>query len=234
MSWRPWIATALLAGSVLVNVGLLYQERIDPPAEAADLKDEVKDILLLEYRPENRRQNFEAMGLDEELVGVTVKRTKSFSESAARLKALIDEDSEEVANALCPGGKLPARYAALGLVVEPASTGSLKVIEPRDIRRFVIQDWFLESLAEEVFAELELTRDRKPDATVMGVAALLLKKDAEALDGQSPWSRGFGGSWGLSALMKRYPEAKTLVVQYFAMMHLLTELARDADDGVCG
>ena len=66
----------------------------------------------------------------------------------------------------------------------------------------------------------------------MGISSLLLGLEDDALDGHSPWSTGMMGTWGWSPLKKTYPASEMLVIQYFSLMHYLTELA-NVRNGIC-
>ena len=105
-------------------------------------------------------------------------------------------------------------------------------IDAERLKLFEEQDWFATAPVDAVYTHLELTEGRRSDATLMGVAALLMSKEDDALDGHSPWSTGLMGSWGWAPLRKQFPGAEMRVIQYFSLMHYLTELA-NTRDGIC-
>ena len=82
-----------------------------------------------------------------------------------------------------------------------------------------------------VYNTLELT-GRRPDATLMGVSAVLLGRERDVLEGNSPWSMSLFGAWGFASLKQSQPSIERIATEYFALMHLLTELA-NAQDGIC-
>ena len=87
-------------------------------------------------------------------------------------------------------------------------------------------------LVDAVYNQLERTEARKADATLMGVSALLLGREGDALDGNAPWATGMMGAWGFKRLKKESPTVEVIAIQYFSLMHYLTELANKRD-GIC-
>lgn len=83
-----------------------------------------------------------------------------------------------------------------------------------------------------MYDHFERSEARKPDATLMAVSSVILIREADALEGVSPWSLGLVGSWGFAKLRKQDPRIQVLVIEYFSLMHLLTELA-NSPRGIC-
>jgi hypothetical protein len=137
-----------------------------------------------------------------------------------------------VGRVFCPGTGLPQPYAAMAYLVT-GEGGRRDVVDVERLKLFEPQPWFDDAPVGNVYNHIELTAGRRSDATLMGVSALLLSKEDDALDGQSPWSTGLMGSWGWGPVRKTYPSSEMLVIQYFSLMHYLTELA-NTRNGICG
>ncbi len=234
MSWRFFAVMGTLFAALLVNAVLLFREDISPPVAADDmvnavLRDPLSDTV---YTPSARVQNFRAFGFDDNLAKATANEAaKITSKYQAFLKDLLAKDADELGRVLC-GGELPPRYAALEILAAE-DAGAIKVIDATRAYALIPQPWFTTAQAPEVFAALELRPDRKQDATVMGVAALLLRRQDAVFDEERPWAPGLlGGGWGVGALEKKYPTVMGQLVQYFALMHVIEEIA-NGEGGIC-
>jgi hypothetical protein len=106
------------------------------------------------------------------------------------------------------------------------------VVDPVTLKTLERQTWYDASLVPALYDQYERTANRKAEATIMAVSSALLGMEGQALEGQSPWSSGVLGSWGFSRLEAQQPRVRRLVIEYFALMHFLTELA-NGQDGIC-
>jgi hypothetical protein len=228
--WRPWIIAALLIIAVLVNGMLLVNERI--PAKIAEVEVETSDERLknLAYTAGNRRANFQVMGMSVDLAEDTANHYSRFARQAERFDGLLEEQATELTPLLCPG-RLPQPYAALAVLVFEEN-GVRYVVDPTTIKQLEPQKWFDASLVPALYDQYERTPNRRAEATLMAVSAALLGMEEDALEGQSPWSRGVLGSWGFSRLEAQQPRVRRMVIEYFSLMHFLTELA-NGQDGIC-
>lgn len=232
MIWRPWVVAGLLLVAVLVNGVLVALERVPTP-DAADVVTRVDEPLRhLLYTPTNRRNNFKAMGMDDELAHVVATRIDRLAGQQARFEELLARHAIDVGEAFCPGAGLPQPWAALRFLVREEN-GRRDVVDPTRLLAFEPQPWFAAAPVEPLYRHLEVVPDRQPDATLMGVAAALLGREIDALEGRSPWSRGLVGSWGFRRLVRDAPQVEKMVVDYFSLVHYLTELA-NRPDGICG
>ncbi|MCO4744021.1 MAG: hypothetical protein KC912_04485 [Proteobacteria bacterium] len=234
MPWRMIFIGSLLLIAMIGNGALLWYERIDPPATVAALQDNVRAVNYI-FIPSKRTANFTAMGLGDK-VGAAVGVAAKLDKSEARIRSVIEESADEV-KVLCTGRQLPPRFAALAILVEEDADGVRRVIHAGKGERataFFEQEWFAASLTAEVFAEMELNQAPPEDATAMGVAAILANAESLALSGDAPFDRGFGGTWGLDEVFAEYGWVEAEIVRYFALMHVMTEIARSEKGGICG
>ncbi len=232
MIWRPVVVILAVIAAVVVNAVLLRRERIpepaDKPVEAVE-----EPLRHVEYRDNNRRRNLtETFGMDPGLAEKTAKRIEQVARYKTQLQKLLKDNAEIVSDAFCPSDELPQPYAALEYLVYEQN-GRRDVYQPDRMTTFEPQEWFQlnRGLVQGVYNQVELT-GRHADATLMGVSGLVLARERDVLDGNSPWSQSVFGTWGFSSLKKEQPSIEALAAEYFALMHLLTELA-NAQDGIC-
>lgn len=231
MSWRPWIVAAAMFAVVLVNLVLVLQERL-PAAVAGPEVARVDEVLQhLQYLPTTRRTNFKEMGMSDELADATAKYVDRYGRKQAAFSALLGEQAALVGNAFCPGTSLPQPYAALQFLV--LETNEVRdPVDPEQLREFEEQPWFATSPVQAVYNHFEMTEGRYADATLLGVSAILVGKEDDALSGYTPFATGIMGARGWAPLKKAHPRIEMVVIEYFSLMHYLTELA-NTRDGIC-
>ena len=232
MNWRPWIVAMMLLTAVLVNGTLTVMEDL-PEAKAGPEVERIEEVLRhLSYTPSSRRNNFKEMGMKDEVADATAKYVDRFARKQPLFAQLLVDQADDMGRVFCPGTGLPQPYSALEyLVLEENERRD--VIDPERLKMFEAQSWFAESSINAVYTKMELTEGRKTEATVMGIAAMLQSKEEDALDGHSPWSTGIIGTWGWTPLKKTFPAVEMKVIQYFSLMHYLTEIA-NTREGICG
>jgi hypothetical protein len=231
MTWRPWVIVSLglVAGVLLVT--LLVTERIPSVEQGPELKKIQEKLRTLQYLPNNRRANFEVMGLDNELADAAARYVGRYDRQTEKLKKILDEETAELSQALCPSEDLPQPYAAMKYLLEESS-GARYVVDPIQLRTLEPQEWYDRSLVPALYDHFERSEARKADATVMAVSSVILAREVDALEGVAPWSLGLVGSWGFGKLKSREPRIQILVIEYFSLMHYLTELA-NSPRGIC-
>lgn len=89
-----------------------------------------------------------------------------------------------------------------------------------------VQEWYGLSLVPALYRHNELGPIDGPELTVIGLAAILTGREQDLIDGNAPFNRDF------AYVMRQEPRVRERLVEYIAVMHLLTELA-NAEDGVC-
>lgn len=215
------------AGSLLLNEEIpdgQLQQRINGFDEP---------LRHITYRATNRNSNFLDMGLPQPLADEATAEARKLDEHKKRLSKLLEDQALDVGDALCPrAGKLPQPYAAMEFIVVQDG-GERSVVNARKaLFELEAQPWWgLDSNAAGVYERLERTQQRRPDASLMGIAAILAMREADAIDERGPWSRGlFGGSF--ESIEGESPSIRKKTVEYFALMHVLTEIANDPD-GIC-
>jgi hypothetical protein len=232
MTWRPWIISGLGIVALLLNGLLVVQEDLPQVIVDDDPEKIIEPLRTLTYAPNTRRQNFEqAMGLPPEVANAAAVYAQNLSKQRNKWWKVLELNQDQLGAALCPSKDLPQPYAMLRfLVVEDAGrryvieAGRTKVLEP--------QPWFEESVVPSLYDHFERTERRKGDATVMAVSAAMLAMETEALDGQAPWSMGVLGAWSYGRLESQHPKLRKFVIEYFGLMHYLTELANESR-GIC-
>jgi hypothetical protein len=184
------------------------------------------------------RANFQKMGLTLQQADKASSKAENIfgnDKKKRKLLGLLRDYEEIVAPAVCPSAQRVAQpYGVLQLIVEE-DLGTRNVLEVNRITEFRKQSWYDGASVEQVYEVIELGKNRQADATVMGVAALLLSKEEDALKGAAPWSNGFMGRWGYDRLLSN-PKTKRvegMTSDYFALMYVLVTLANDEREGIC-
>lgn len=231
MTWRPWIILGFGIVAFLVNGLLVLQEDLPKIAIEDDVKKVREPLRTLTYRPETRRQNLEAMGLPSDLANAAAVHAANVDKQRQKWWKVLEGNSATLGAALCPSSDLPQPYAMMQfLVTEDA--GRRYVLEAGRTTELTKQPWFGQSVVPALYDHFELTERRKSDATLMAVSAAFLSKETEAIDGQAPWSMGALGAWSYGRLQSQNPKLRKMVIEYFGLMHYLTELANEPK-GIC-
>lgn len=237
MSMRTWLA----ASSVFIMAGiyayLLSMEEIVVGDERSDTVKQVKDPLIdLAYTAASRAKDFEAFGMPEPMAKRAVDMARRFEDTGKvdRLRLLMDQAPEptELADALCgQGSQLRPRYGALRFVVAEVQ-GQRRPVDIDRVSSLQREDWASVSPIVSVYNDAELVQDRKADATLMAVAAIMTQQEGELLNGYKPWGRGLAGTWSWDKVKEKFPGVEEHVLQYFVTMHLAVEIANE-EGGLC-
>lgn len=233
MTFRPWVILTLAIAAFLINSVLIYQEDMPDPAALQELETYQEPLLTLTYGRSNRRQNFETMGLSTDLAHLAATYSERLETQQKRWDATLARDQTGLTAYLCPNKEVPQPYGMLRyLVYEDAQRRY--VVEPSRLKELEVQPWYDVSPvpAATLYEHFEKTERRKSDATLMAVSSALLGMEAAAVDGATPWSMGALGSWSYPNLQKQNPRLKRMVIEYFGMMHYLTERA-NRPGGIC-
>lgn len=232
MTWRPWVVFACLMLAALLDGTLIIVEQVPRLDAGPDIIKVEERLRTLQYTAANRRANFEAMGMTPDLADATARQIQRYEkQQAERFYAMLDEQAAEVADVFCSSERTPQPYTALRYLVYEEN-GVRQVVDPLSMRRFESQKWYETSYVEALYDHFERAQAHKPDATIMAVGSVLTRREIDALDGVAPWSLGLVGSWGFGRLVKKEPRVQALVVEYFALMHFVTELA-NLKRGIC-
>jgi hypothetical protein len=237
MKFRPWILGAVLLGALGVNVYLVVGEPIAVgEAEARHRALQEDPLIDLPYTAASRSADFARFGLEGPLLSQAVERVKE--QDTANRTLLQDRiqnvgDPDLFLKSFCrtERGDLPPHYAALRWLVEdeagrraPISVARITSLEP--------QEWAGKSPISEVYSTVELTEDRKPDATVMGLSAILLTRESDLIERRSPWGQGLGGRWSFERVRKENAGIGDSVVEYLVLLHLTMEIVT-GEGGFC-
>jgi len=236
MNWRPWVVTALMICTFLVNVAMLWNEKMTPPDQKTDPTVKLVDPLLsLRYTPQSRIDDFHKYGMTDDMVDDAQRiATETAKNRTPILQQLLKDHADVATRVFCPGNEIPQRYAALGVLTYDDGD-QIRVMDASELTTIAMADWYATAQVGDVYTTLEVTADRHDEATVMGVASILLGEEDKVIEQEDPW--GAGGlisRWSYAAVLNDYANMKIRdkEVRYFALMHVLTELA-NADRGVC-
>ena len=237
MTPRTLLAGGMIALMTGLHGYLLSQEQVWTFTEESEIaRSEQDPLLTLRYIASARQENLRKFGLDDDLIERVVRRIETMqAEHGRRLTRLLKNagDPQAVADALCGEiSSIRPRYSAMPFLVEE-SGGERRVLDLAKLQTIVAQPWAESASIAGVYGEVELAgEDRREDATLMGVAAILLAEEGSVFEGQPPWGSGLLATWSWEEVQERFPRAKGLVVDYFASTHLVVELAQQ-EGGIC-
>ena len=234
MIWRIWVVVGSCMVAMLLMGVLLFQERVPLPKEQIQVTASRDVLRFLQYTSGQRRPNFKSMGMDDDLADATTKAIGQYKSQIPRFKKQIAEQASVVADVFCTSdASLPPPYSSLAVLVKEENA-KRTVIRASKLLTFEEQPWYANAPVQSVYTSIELVDKRQEDATLMGVSALVLSREADAIQGDSPWSRNMMGSWSFAKL-KNDPKTGIMqsTIDYFSLMHLMTELANDEKTGIC-
>ena len=236
VNWRMFFAFLWMFLAASASNFLLYQEQISGVEKTAKQLVRAEDPLLsMRHIEADRLENMKKFGLEPAVAEAAVRKLKDLEQqSGPRLEALLKDaaNPDGLANALCgETADVRPRYGALKYLVSEEK-GRRQTVNLRRISGIEEQDWYTTSPVSEVYAEVELLAERQPDATLMGIAAILLGREKDVLEQNSPWGQGIALQWSWSKVKAENSGIQELLVEYFATMHLAVELAQK-EGGIC-
>ena len=185
----------------------------------------------------DRKNNFQRILVQEDLVKKAMKTIARYDDTDGLTRNRLDdllrsvEEDEALGSALCTPEKLPSRYAMLPFLI----TGSgqrLEVVNLKTVGGLELGEWSASARIEGVYEAVELVDDPEPDASLMGIAAILLNQQDDAISRLEPWGRG--RNWDWEGVEKTSRTATDLITSYVALYQLISEVAFESADGYCG
>ncbi len=236
MTWRHFLLIAVTLAMFIINGVLLGFENVNLTSTASGPVDLIVDPLInTTWRPDQRLTNFRAFGLPEEMAKDAADRSEAIYNDRERLLALLEQDATLLSTYLCPRSGVPERYMAMHFLVSTRDVGGgaleRDVISFNRVTELPLQDWASTSPVPEVYEQVELTASRRADATAMGVGAILTVREEDVFARRRPF--GGVGRWSFNNLMSNEPDLEEKLVEYFALMHILVELASEPEVGIC-
>lgn len=232
-STRPFAVVFGLIVATSTIAGLAFQEEL--PRRPSDDRTEVRaePLRQLTYSPSMRRSNFTKMGLSPEDAEAAAERAKRLLDRREEsLVTRLEEQSADVGVAFCPEpSQLPVIYGALKYLV--FQEGKVRgVINGFEILKLQEMPWYEQSgSVRPVYDALEPLKQPRPDATVMGLAAIFTFQEQRAVEHRGAWSNGFLQG-NLDSVASDHPEVRQKLIEYLALVHVLAEIA-NRPDGIC-
>jgi hypothetical protein len=238
MTFRPWILSALLLGAIGVDAYLLLNERVaESEKHVRHQVDRADPLGDLRYTKANRASNLQRMGLAGEELAQAQARIEDLDGGDGRYRDVITSlleqagDQTQMAEPFCGTGKVQPHYAALAYLVREDG-GKRRAIEVTRVSALEAAPWAKTARIAEVYGDLELAPERKPDATVMGIAAILMGREQDVIDRRAYWGEGLRGRWSWERLKKDNPGIDQQVIGYLALLHFTMEVATE-EGGFC-
>jgi len=237
MKWRPWIVSASLLATSILTLVLWIKEEAPEPKKVKEIEVEAGDRLASYALDASSRVTlWQQYGFDTAETEKMVERTnRLIRDRGEQYRKLLKEDPPKYAMILCPNaGPVPPRYAALQLLVRE-DAGVRTPIPEGELVSLESQEWYAAAPVEQVYKKLDLRKEGKIGATGMGVAAILLKKEADAIGGKGAWSTSLSFGWNLQTLFEQNVASslKQRASDYFALSQALLELANAPEGGIC-
>jgi hypothetical protein len=194
----------------------------------------------MSFTPTMRSANLGLMGLSSGLARKVTERIDKIQEKDRRNKEgksqLLEAITEnaDAGQVFCPSDELPQRYAAMAFLVRDQDEMRTITSQSQLQAGLTLGEWYDASSVGAVYEKLEKTKNRLPDATAVGVAAVLLKSEDELLLGAGEWAMGgLMGGVSVDGILASKPAVEVPLVEYFALMHYMTELANDPASKFC-
>ncbi len=235
MNWRLFWIAAFVCCLGVANVAFLLNEEVAPPDALTKAESRQLDPLLdVRFLKQKRAENLVKMGFDEKESVEIQKRIEQLSADLrvgdaerdivrARIEAASDPDA--LGAALCgTGTTLHVRYGALAFLVDDQK-GERRAIALDQVSALEPQAWAAEARIAPVYQEVELAKDRKSDATRMGLAAILAEQEEAVLAKESPWGRSLLSNWSWPRVQAKFPGVRGRLIEYVATLHLVIEVA---------
>lgn len=237
MSLRVFVVVAVLMIAVVLNAALIFFEHT-PELQEASAEYKVEDLHKdMVWIPANRRKNLTAFGLPEPLVDQILERIGKIQQRDRKgdfLRTI--KGSPDVAGTLCTNvGTLPSRYQATGMLINGERGTRRRVVGFDRVRtKLSFQEGFRSNDLEGLYKSTELQPNAPPDAYALNVAALLLGEEVERSLGEDQWRQPTFGSLSIQGFMGSHQEIELDMIEFFATLHYIHEVARDPKNQFCG
>jgi hypothetical protein len=235
MSLRSWLIVVGIIAMSILNAFLISNEHVEISIEReviGDYEDRYGDLIYSEAERQNNLKNF---GLDQASINKTLSQMKRWRRYKAPFRARLKEAKDVVlmTDIFCPRDvkSIRPRYAAVRLLLKEQG-GRRLVIDPKKDVEFIEQDWTKSLSFLDIYENIEKTKEELPYSTIMVLAALLTGNEESLVRREEPWGSVIDNSWNWEDVQEEYPKVGTQLITYFALMHLLTEIAND-EDGLC-
>jgi hypothetical protein len=237
MSFRIFVVVAALLIGLILNVALIAYEHLpEPPAQVQGFENEDlhKDM---RWTSGTRRSNLDAFAIPPDVSDAIQERLMEMQkrdrggELLATMKATPD-----IAGALCSNtSSLPSRYAAIGMLIagEPGMRRSV-VDFNRTRSKLAYQEGFNHTKLESLYKGKERQPNAKPDEFALNVGAWLLGEEDPRLFEEDDWGDGIFTALDLTSFLEKNAEVEQDMIEFFAMMFYLHEVARDPKNEFCG
>jgi hypothetical protein len=237
MGLRLFVVVAVLLIGVLLNATLIFYESVPEPVVSAKefkAEDKLKEI---KWTRGERRNNLVAIGLPSKMVDEVLSRMERI-EKVDRNGDLIKtmKAAADVGSGLCSNeGKVPSRYAAVGMLLK-GERGTRREVIPfeRVKNRLAYQEGYRPTDMQSLYKSTELIPNAPTDAYALNIAALLLGEDTERIEQLDKWQDPVFGSLSIISFLNSNQEVELDMIEFFASMHYLHEVARDRKNEFCG
>ena len=237
MSFRIFVVVAVLLIGLVLNAALIfYEHRPEPPdqVEGFKVEDMHKDM---RWTRGTRRPNLEAFAMPPNLSDLIQARIAEMQQRdrGGQLLATMKE-APDIAGALCSNtSALPSRYAAIGMLISGEPGMRRTVVDFNRVRsKLAYQDGFNHTKLEALYKGKEMQPNAKPDEFALNVGAWLLGEEDARLFDEDDWGDGLFTTLDVTSFLDKNAGVEQDMIEFFAMMFYLHEVARDPNNEFCG
>lgn len=236
MSARIFVIFATLLVGIMLGVGLVVFEHVPEPAKETEQYEVTDRFLEMRFTLATRRTNLNEFGLPERVISAVLPRIEALGQrdrNGDLLQAMRKMPSE--AGVLCrSGGDLPSRYAATAFLISGERGMRREVVSFDRVRTGLsIQEAYRPVDLESLYKATELQPNAQADAYALNISALLLGQEIERMTGEGRWGGGVFGPPNFISFINRNAEIEADLIEFFAQMLYLHEVARDPKNEFC-
>lgn len=237
MSFRIFVVVAALLIGLVLNVALMVYEILPEPqgqVEGFKVEDMHKDM---RWTKGTRRPNLEAFALPPEIsdaVQARITEMQKRDRGGQLLKTM--KETPDIAGALCSNtSSLPSRYAAIGMLIAGEPGLRRNVVDFNRVRsKLEYQEGFNHTKLESLYKGKEMKPQPKPDEFALNVGAWLLGQEDQRLFDEDDWGDGLFTTLDITSFLDKNAEVEQDMIEFFALMFYLHEVARDPANEFCG
>lgn len=236
MTVRIFVVLSTFIVGVMLTGALVFYEVIPEVAHEEAAYVEEDRFLDIRFSAGTRRANLDAFGLPDRIKEQVDERVNALQkrDRGDLLKAM--NAAADVAGALCSNDPpLPSRYKVTGILLSGEPGTRREVVSFDRVRnRVAFQEGYRPFDLEGLYKSTEIIPNAAPDAYAVNIVALLLGREFDRLEGTGDFSSGLLSGVTLTSLLNRRVEIEADLVEFFAQMHYLHEVARDPRNEFCG
>ncbi|MFT7518194.1 MAG: hypothetical protein ACI9MC_000324 [Kiritimatiellia bacterium] len=237
MSMRLFVVVAALLVALLLNAALIFSEKVPEPIRSAKEYKVEDRFKTMRYTAGTRSDNLTAFGLPKPVVEKVEERIKAMAKRDRKnLMIQVMKDNTDTAGLLCSNtGSVPSRYQAVGILLNGEAGARRKVTSFNMLlKRMPLAEEYRPGDLADMYQATEMVPNAEVDAFVLNIGALLQGQEIERLAKEDDWGDGIFGPPDVRSYLTRNPGVEEDLIEFFAGMHYMHEVARAPGNEFCG